>query len=145
MRAITTSIVDYNASRIPQLAPTRAERSPFSVAEELRKVALPTFEGINFEKIQDIISIEAQGNYAQLRFTDGRSLLVCKTLRDIETLLNCRHQFIRIHRSFTINLNCLKKYTRGKGGTVMMEDNSVINVSAGKKQGFLEALKLYFG
>ncbi len=145
MRAITTSRIDYNASRIPQLAPSHVERNPFSVSEELRKVALPTFEGINFERVQDIISIEAKGNYARLSFVNGRNLLVCKTLRDIESLVRCQHQFVRVHRSFTINLNRLKKYTRGKGGAVIMEDDSVINVSVGKKHFFMDALKSYFG
>ncbi len=110
-----------------------------------RKIALPTMEGINFERIQDIISLEAKGNYTMLYFTGKRKLLVCKTLRDMENQIRTGSQFVRVHRSYTINLNHLQKYVKGKGGYVLMENGAMINVSAGKKQDFLDALKTYFG
>ena len=44
------------------------------------KIALPTMDGISFEKIEHIISLEAQGNYTTIHFLDGRNTLVCKTL-----------------------------------------------------------------
>ena len=101
-------------------------------------------DGIHFEKVQHIIALEAQGNYTNIRFRDKKNILVCKTLQDVEKLINDRFQFVRIHRSHTINLNHLQKYFRGKGGYVMMEDGICINVSAGKKQQFLDTLQQYF-
>ena len=102
-------------------------------------------EGIQFELVQHIVSLEAKGNYTSLYFTGGRQLLVCKTLMEIEEMLNNSVQFIRIHRSFTINLNKIVKYVRGKGGYVVMEDGSYRNVSNGKKDSFFGALRTYFG
>ena len=110
-----------------------------------RKIALPTMEGINFEKVQNIISLEAKGNYTMLYFTGKRKLLVCKTLMDMENQIHTGSQFVRIHRSYTINLNHLQKYVKGKGGYVIMENGVMINVSSGKKQDFMDALKVYFG
>lgn len=110
-----------------------------------RKIALPTMEGIHFERIQNIISLEAKGNYTMLYFAGKRKLLVCKTLRDMEDQIRTGSQFVRIHRSYTINLNHLQKYVKGKGGYVVMENGAMINVSAGKKQDFMDALKVYFG
>lgn len=110
-----------------------------------RKVALPTMEGFSFERVHQIVSLEAQGNYTCLHFLDGRQILVCKTLRDMETLLANERQFVRIHRSHTINLNHLQKYIKGKGGYVVMEDGANLNVSSGKKQDFLTAMAAYFG
>lgn len=110
-----------------------------------RKIALPTLEGIHFERVQDIVCIEADGNYANLKFIDGHQILVCKTLRELEEMLQFQAQFIRIHRSNLINLNWLKQYIRGKGGQVKMEDNSLITVSAGRKSAFLLACERYFG
>lgn len=110
-----------------------------------RKIALPTMEGIHFERIQNIISLEAKGNYTMLYFTGKRKLLVCKTLRDMEEQIRTGSQFVRIHRSYTINLNHLQKYVKGKGGYVVMENGVMINVSAGKKQDFMDALRIYFG
>jgi len=115
MRAIkSTSLVQFNTSSIPQSAPAQTERDNFYASKKDRKIALPTLEGINFERIKDIVSVEAQGNYANFCFRDGRQLLVCRTLRDIEALIRSKKQFVRIHRSFIINLNYLRKYIRWK-------------------------------
>lgn len=110
-----------------------------------RKIALPTMEGFHFEKVDEIVRLEAKGNYTCLHFVNRKKILVCKTLSEIEQGLNAGNQFVRIHRSFTINLNLLQKYIKGKGGHVVMEDQSRVCVSAGKKQGFFNALEKYFG
>lgn len=111
----------------------------------LQKIALPTMEGISIEKVQNIICLEANGNYTLIHFLEGKHLLVCKTLRDVEAMLGNNHHFIRIHRSFTINLDRLVKYYKGKGGYVLMENGSTIDVSNTRKQDFMEALRVHFG
>lgn len=108
-----------------------------------KKIALPTMEGISFENLHDIVSLEAHGNYTMIYFIDGRQVLVCKTLIMVEDMLT-EGAFVRIHRSSTINMDRLKNYVKGKGGHVVMENNKEITVSEGKKQDFLDALKDYF-
>jgi two-component system LytT family response regulator len=110
-----------------------------------RKIALPSMEGIHLERVEDIVCLKAEGNYTELVFKDHRKLLVCKTLGEVEGMLKNVPQFIRIHRSFAINLDQLKKYVRGKGGHVVMENGQKLSVSAGKKQQFLNTLNAYFG
>lgn len=145
MKLIKTTSVNQAARRIPIFVPT-LPNPPANKAERVfRKIALPTMEGIHFEKVEEIVSLEAKGNYTFIHFINTKKLLVCKTLREMEQLLNAGNQFVRIHRSFTINLNLLQKYIKGKGGYVIMEDNSSIRVSVGKKQDFLNALEIYFG
>lgn len=108
------------------------------------KIALPTLEGINFEKIADINYLEADSNYTKIHFLDKRQLLVCKTLKEVEKILNNNRQFVRVHRSHTINLNHLCKYIKGKGGHVVMENGAEIGVSTGRKQDFMAALRWFF-
>ena len=119
----------------PQLAPATGQSG---------KIVLPTMEGFCFEKIKHIAYLEANGNYTTLHFTDKRQILVCKTLREVELLLPER-AFARIHRSHTIHLKHLKKYVRGKGGHVVLQNGSTLVVSAGQKELFLESLRIYFG
>ncbi|MBK6929843.1 MAG: LytTR family transcriptional regulator [Saprospirales bacterium] len=107
------------------------------------KIVLPTMEGMCFEKVKHIAYLEASGNYSVLHFLDGRQILVCKTLREVEQLLPEMY-FVRIHRSHTIHLRHIKKYVRGKGGHVVLQNSVTLTVSAGQKDIFLEALKLYF-
>jgi len=145
MQAIKNLYNNVPGARFDKNIPLRNTVSIGESSSQDRKIALPTMEGIDFEKVQDIISLEAQGNYTMIYFTKQRKLLVCKTLRDMENQIQSGSQFVRIHRSYTINLNHLKKYVKGKGGHVIMENNIAISVSAGKKHDFLHALKRYFG
>lgn len=144
MRAVKICNNENLISRMPSSLTGASNPPNLRARAELRKIALPTMEGINFEKISDIVSLEARGNYTYIFFRQQRKLLVCKTLREMEELIGKMPQFVRIHRSFTINLNLLQKYVKGKGGYVVMEDGSNISVSTGKKQDFLDALKIYF-
>ncbi len=121
-----------------------AARSTFQTPQAMsKKIALPTMEGINFENTDNIVSLEAHGNYTMIHFIDSRQLLVCKSLFTMEQALEGEH-FLRIHRSATINMQRIKQYVKGKGGYVIMENNLTISVSEGKKQEFLDALKEHF-
>ncbi|HOY07641.1 MAG TPA: LytTR family DNA-binding domain-containing protein [Saprospiraceae bacterium] len=108
------------------------------------KIVLPTMEGLCFEKVKHIAYLEASGNYTVLHFTDARQVLVCRTLREVELLLP-EQAFARIHRSHTVHLKHLKKYVRGKGGHVVLQNGVSLTVSAGQKDFFLESLRAYFG
>lgn len=110
-----------------------------------KKVALPTLDGYLFKPVEQIAYLEAQGNYTSLKFKDGSKVMVCKTLSHTEVMLRAYPQFIRIHRSFTINLNCLAQYIKGKGGYVILENGQSISVSISRKSDFIHALKYYFG
>lgn len=138
--------------RLPELdepkASTRAiaikAEPPAKTATTSGKIVLPTMEGLCFEKIKHIAFLEANGNYTALHFYDKRQVLVCKTLREVELMLP-ETAFVRIHRSHTIHLKHLKKYVRGKGGHVVLQNGVTLSVSAGQKDFFMESLKNYFG
>ncbi len=108
------------------------------------KVALPTSEGLRFERIETITYLEASGNYTYLHFQNGQRALVCKTLQEMNQRLAQPHRFIRIHRSFIINIDYLERYVRGKGGYVVLEGDIPLAVSAGKRPAFMEAIERYF-
>ncbi len=72
---------------------------------------------------------------------DGKSLLVTKLLKDFEELL-APYRFFRVHNSHLINLNYIKKYLRGVGGQVMMENGDLIDVAKRKKEEFISLLNL---
>ena len=136
-----------NESAVPTLRMKHSNvpsRSIFQTPNAMsKKIALPTMEGINFENTDNIVSLEAHGNYTMIHFYDNRQLLVCKSLNMMEQALEGEH-FLRIHRSATINMQRIKQYIKGKGGYVIMENNLTISVSEGKKQEFLDALKEHF-
>lgn len=104
-----------------------------------KKITIPTADGLEFLEVSTIIRCEADVNYTTIFTTDRKKIMVSKTLKSFETLLtNCN--FFRIHNSHLINLDYIKKYTKGKGGYVTLTDNSVIEVSTRRKDEFLKAM-----
>ncbi|ERM81202.1 hypothetical protein P872_20410 [Rhodonellum psychrophilum GCM71 = DSM 17998] len=107
------------------------------------KIALPVYDGYEFLEVDDITYCQSDNNYATFYLKDGSKMLISKTLKEVEKILE-KHMFLRIHQSFLINPKYLKKYQRTDGGYVIMEDGTSIRVSNQKKEliiGFFEAVK----
>lgn len=107
-----------------------------SPSTENYKLALPTSDGLVFVKINDIIYCEASSNYTLIFTGDGKKHVVSRTLKEYEDMLS-EHSFFRIHNSYLINLNAIKKYVRGEGGYVIMNNDQSLDVSKRKKEAFL--------
>ncbi|MDO6433936.1 LytTR family DNA-binding domain-containing protein [Flavitalea sp. BT771] len=101
------------------------------------RIAIPTGEGLEFIPISLIARIESSSNYAKIFLTDGRNLVVTRLLKDFEAMLQPYH-FYRIHHSHLVNLKYVRKYIRGDGGQVVMENGDVIDVARRKKEDFLK-------
>ena len=92
------------------------------------KIALPVADGIEFVEVNDIMYCVSQSNYTTFHMADGNKLLLSKTIKEIEKLLS-KFFFIRVHRSFLINPNYMKKYFHSEGGFILMQDDASIPVS----------------
>jgi len=115
-------------------------RSSLSSAKSQdEKIAVPTGDGLEFIIIKTIVHIESNSNYSKLFFADGKSLLVTRLLGEFEEMLT-PYNFFRIHNSHLINLSCLKRYIRGEGGQVVMQNGAVIDVARRKKEEFLKLI-----
>jgi two-component system, LytTR family, response regulator len=102
----------------------------------VEKIALPTLEGLLFVNPGEIIYLEAEDNYTKFFLDDGQKIVVSKTIREFEEILE-KHNFLRVHHSFIVNLKKVSRYIKGSTGTVVMDNGSNIPVSVRKKQQFL--------
>ncbi|MBK8522314.1 MAG: LytTR family DNA-binding domain-containing protein [Ferruginibacter sp.] len=105
------------------------------------KILLPTLGGYNIIEVSEITYCKSESNYTRFHFTDGKNLVVSKTLKEFESIL-LENNFFRIHRSYIINLNCIAKYNKGKGGEVVMKDGAILEVSREKKEEFLKLFSI---
>lgn len=105
------------------------------------KIALPLLDGFEFVMIKNILRVESSGSYSRILLLDGSSILVTKLLKDFEELLT-PYRFFRIHNSHLVNLNYIKRYFRGDGGQVLMENGDLIDVSRRKKEVFIGLLNI---
>jgi two-component system, LytTR family, response regulator len=106
----------------------------------LQKVALPTLEGLVFVNINELVWLEARGSYTFVYMQDQQKIMVSRTLKEFEDILPAEN-FSRVHQSYIINHFFIKKYNRGRGGTIEMEDGTTIEVSMRKKDEFLSKFK----
>lgn len=103
-----------------------------------KKIALPTTSGLEYVEIAEIIRCESDSNYTRIFQSEGNPTLICRTLKEVEELLEGAN-FARIHHSHLINLDHLKKHIRSDGGYVVMSDGSEIGISRSRK-GILDNL-----
>lgn len=107
--------------------------------KQLHKLALPTLEGLLFIDIGNIIYLEASSNYTNIILADKTKIIASKTLKDFEELLP-EEIFFRPHHSYIINLTYIKKYIKGDGGQIELQNGTFIDVSRRKKEEFLKAI-----
>lgn len=105
------------------------------------KIALPTLHGFLFVKIADIIRCESDNTYTTFFIQDQRKILVSKTLKQVEEMLE-DYGFFRVHNSHLINTSYLIEYLKGEGGQVKLSDGSVVDVSRRRKEEFLRTIKI---
>jgi two-component system LytT family response regulator len=104
-----------------------------------RQVAIPTIEGFDFVNIHDIIYAKAEGNYTTIVLQGQEKILISKTLKEFEGILN-DSAFSRIHNSYLVNLDYVKKYIKGDSGAVVLNDGTVLQVSRANKSKLLKRL-----
>ena len=100
------------------------------------KLAIPTSDGMEYLNTNEIVRVEADRSYSWFFLNDGRKFLVSRNLKEYQELLSDRN-FFRTHNSHLINLSFVKKFIRQEGGYILMENESTVPISRGKKDLFL--------
>jgi two-component system LytT family response regulator len=92
------------------------------------KIAVADLEGVELIPHDEIVYCKSDGNYSKLFLMGNRKLTVSKALKHFSNNLPGT-QFIRIHKSYLVNLNYIKKYLKIGGGELVMTNDDVLPVS----------------
>ncbi|MDP4265104.1 MAG: LytTR family DNA-binding domain-containing protein [Bacteroidota bacterium] len=103
---------------------------------QLNKIALPVLNGLELIDSSTIIKVEGENVYSVFYLSGGRKIVVSRTLKEVDKMLS-RWNFMRVHKSFIINLNYITRYVKGEGGTVILSDGSEVEVSRRSRNEFL--------
>lgn len=103
------------------------------------KITLPQQDGFQVLDVANILFCKADDNYTEI-FLAERKILVSKTLKYFEQALE-GFPFSRIHKSYLVNVNEIKKYKKGKGGSVILSNGKELSVSASRKAALLSYFK----
>ncbi|OED37298.1 DNA-binding response regulator, partial [Flavobacteriaceae bacterium (ex Bugula neritina AB1)] len=103
------------------------------------KITIPQQDGFEVLQILDILYCQADDNYTKIYLNQGQKL-VSKTLKFFEELLS-EQGFVRIHKSYLVNVNEVVRYKKGKGGSVVLSSGKELMVSSSKKGALLDCFK----
>lgn len=104
------------------------------------KILLSDNESMHLVKTEDILWCTAEGSYTRFKLLDHSEIMVSKNLKSYEDLLSER-DFVRIHNSYLVNINHIKRFERSEGGVVIMQNDGILPVSVRKKDSLMSILK----
>lgn len=105
-----------------------------------KNIAVPTLEGLEFIATDDILYAEADGAYAWIYLANKEKIIISRTLKDLEVLLNTDN-FARIHQSYIVNFKHVKRYIKGEGGTLVLNNGQQLQVSRANKVKLMNLVK----
>jgi len=104
------------------------------------KIAVPVYDGIEMVGHDEIVYCKSDGNYSILVLNTNNRIVASKTLKYLSSLL-LNEKFVRVHKSFLINIDYVKKYLKQNGGEIQMKNNDIIPVSRNKREKFIKLIQ----
>jgi two-component system, LytTR family, response regulator len=138
----TEKLIAAVEKAIKKISDKKYTKQIFSLLENVQqkqasdKIALPTLQGLQFIKLDQIHYCESSGNYTIFFLVNNTKIMVSKQLGVCEKLLP-EDSFVRIHDKHLVNLSSIKEYIKGNGGEVILEDGTKLSVSARRKSELL--------
>lgn len=105
-----------------------------------KKIVLSDYESMHLVRVDEIVWCVAEGSYTRFKLADGNEIMVSKNLKSYEDILSA-DDFVRIHNSYLVNINHIKRFERSEGGLVVMNNGGTLPVSVRKKDALMHILK----
>jgi two-component system LytT family response regulator len=134
--AIKKYIAERNASPLAQRDSLLSYLQDYQQA----KIGLPNQGGYELVHVKDIMYCAGESAQAMIYLIDGKKELVSRTLKECEEMLE-KFSFCRIHKSYVVNLQYVRKYVKGDGGYVVLTNGTSLDVSKSYKDEFLSHLQ----
>ena len=97
--------------------------------------------GVQIVNIQDIVHVEAMGNYTKFFIKDKAQPIVnSKILKEYVKLLP-ESAFFRCHQSHLININYLTRYDKREGDVLFLENGSQVPLATRKREALLRKIE----
>ena len=85
-------------------------------------------------KVADIVYLESAGEYVRLHIEGSSTITTLFRLKNMETTLPAE-SFLRVHRSYIVNLKRIASYTKGR---IFLDNGEYIPLGENYKERFLE-------
>jgi two-component system, LytTR family, response regulator len=106
-----------------------------------KTISIPSASGYIFLKTDDILYIKADGSYTHIYTSNEKPITVSKNLKYFENVLDGYSHFIRVHRSYLINLQQMKKFDKQNRGEIIMNNETIIDLARDRREEFFKTLE----
>lgn len=128
------SLLELQRLRERQITPS-AEAVPAQEQNEDKEyISIKADYKVSLVRYTDIIYIESVGEYVRLHLTSGSSIMTLFRLKNMESALPS-NRFMRVHRSYIVNLSRVKEYARGR---VYLDNGEYVPISVNYRDAFRE-------
>ncbi len=113
-------------------APPAEASVPEAEPKDKEYISVKADYKVSLVKISDIVYLESEGEYVRMHLTNGTCITTLFRLKNMETALPAEH-FMRIHRSYIVNLDYIRSYVRGR---VYISETEYLPISENYKETF---------
>lgn len=109
---------------------------------QVKKLAIPTHEGVNYIEFDKITYLKADASYCSIFLQDKSCVLVSKPLKFFaDKLENEESGFIRIHKSFLLNSIHICTLLKENGGSIKLKSGENLPIARNRKDDIFSYLK----
>lgn len=116
------------------------EAAPEAPAKEPEYISVKADYKVSLVRIAEIVFIESEGEYVRIHLADGSTITTLFRLKNMEATLPA-DQFMRVHRSYIVNLRAIKSYVRGR---IFLSDTEHIPIGENYKEQFQQYIDRNF-
>ena len=113
------------------------KKSTSSIAQ---KLLIPFYDRKRTISLEEIVRLEGSGNYTNFFLKDGTRMLVSRTLKEYEELLE-GEAFVRVHKSCIVNLVYVRRFYVKKEGELELNDGQQVKISRRRAQNFIDRIR----
>lgn len=120
--------------------PAAAEPAPEPAPEASEYLSVKADYKVSLVRIAEILYLESEGEYVRLHLADGSTITTLFRLKNMEASLP-RDSFMRVHRSYIVNLRCIRGYVRGR---IFLGDEVYVPIGENYKETFQRYVESHF-
>ena len=96
------------------------------------KIAIPDVNNLLMIDTTEIVYLKADNSYTSIHLKNGKTHVTSRFLKNFEDHLKNNSSFFRCHKSYIINIDYVKSYSKSNGGTIILNNDFEIPVSQDK-------------
>ncbi len=136
-RSVAKAASLYELRNMKSMLDASAEVQPESAGEQdgaadREFISVRADHKTSLVRISNIVYLESEGEYVRMHMNDGTKIVTLFRLKNMETSLPS-DTFMRVHRSYIINLKCVAGYTKSR---VFLDNDDYVPIGENYREGF---------